>query len=271
MTSLLTVDVGNTDLKFGLFARGELIQHWRTPGQYHMTPHALQTHLHQALTRASCAVEAIMYASVVPSLDEVLRATASHVYQLPDTAIFALAPTTDRLPVDFSAYPLAQLGLDRLVNACSARLQWPDRPVIVMDFGTATTFDLVNARGQYLGGAILPGLQTFSECLSEKTAKLPAIHWPDPLPKALTMGLDTQTSMEAGLGIGYRGALHALIEAAQNTLIPDQSALAWLVATGGLADRVNRLCHLPIDHMDPHFTLRGLHALYHYNHPSHSQ
>lgn len=260
---LLAVDIGNSDIKFGVFNESTPVKHWRIPGSQAL-PERFSALVRESLAREAPDFERVVYASVVPSVNAALRKTLHYCYQLPDSALMAIEPGRTRLPLDTLDYPLEQLGMDRLVNACGARLKYPEQHLLVVDFGTATTFNLVTSDGRFLGGAIAPGLNTFSESLAIKTARLPAVRWEDPLPENLRMGRDTLACMRAGLGIGYRGVVRELLKAAVEEF---ESPFVKRIATGGLAETVIRLCRLEeeFDQVDPLLTLHGLRLLHEYN------
>jgi type III pantothenate kinase len=264
---LLVVDIGNTDIKFGIFRDNRLMRHWRASGT-RSQPERFSALLRESLAQVDADFSALAYSSVVPDIDPVLRKTIQYCFHLPDQRIFAIQPERSRLPVDFSRYAPGQLGMDRLVNVCGARFLHPDTHLVIADFGTATTFDLVSAEGIYLGGAIAPGLMTFADSLPEKTARLPRI-----TPFLLTggktaddidPGLNTVACLEAGIGLGYRGLTRELLEACIRALGADE---VQVVATGGLAEPVIRLCGLAsqFHQIDPTLTLSGLYHLYQFN------
>lgn len=263
--NLLAVDIGNTDIKFGIFRDGQLTDQWRATGT-RAHPEKFSAVLRSSLARTGVQFGALAYTSVVPDIEIVFRKTIQYCYNLPDYRIFAVEPNRIRLPLDFSHYPLGQLGMDRLVNACSARLLYPETDLIVVDFGTATTFDLVSADGVYWGGAITPGLNTFAASLSENTAKLPWVDITDKRAEAISMGQNTVACLEAGLGIGYRGLIKELLKESIEAL--DTTEFLAL-ATGGLAEVVLRVCGLEnrFQQLDPALTLKGLALLYEYNRP----
>lgn len=261
--NLLAVDIGNTDIKFGIFRNGQLSEQWRATGT-RTHPEKFSAMLRTSLARTGAEFGALVYTSVVPDIEYVFRKTIQYCYNLPDHRVFAVDPRHIRLPLDFSRYPLEQLGMDRLVNACSARLVYPDKSLIVVDCGTATTFDLVSADGVYLGGAIAPGLRTFAASLPEKTAKLPMIELGNQNAEQIGMGLNTVACLEAGILLGYRGLMKELLkEAADSLNTPEFITLA----TGGLAETVIQLCGLQgrFEAVDPALTLKGLALLYEYN------
>lgn len=261
--NLLAVDIGNTDIKFGIFRDGLLNEQWRATGT-RTNPEKFSALLRSSLARTGAQFGAIVYTSVVPDIEYVFRKTIQYCFNLPEHRIFSVNPQQVKLPLDFSRYPLEQLGTDRLVNACSVRLLYPDTALIVVDCGTATTLDLVSEDGCYLGGAIAPGLNTFAASLPEKTAKLPYIQLAGKTASQIQMGLNTVSCLEAGLGFGYKGLMKELLKKAADTLnVHDFAA----IATGGLAESVIQLCGLEgrFQGVDPALTLKGLALLYDYN------
>jgi type III pantothenate kinase len=261
--NLLVVDIGNTDIKFGVFQGDALVRQWRATGT-RTHPEKFSALLRDSLAMAGAKFDVLVYTSVVPEVEFVFRKTIQYCYHLPDSRVFAIDPQRMQLPLDMSRYPLSQLGMDRLVNACGASLMYPQTNLIVVDCGTATTFDLVKADGSYLGGAIAPGLQTFSESLSHKTAKLPNISMIGKSSREIQMGVDTVSSIEAGLGFGYRGLMRELLKASAQVL---DTREFLLIGTGGLAEPVIRLCGMEnfFHVVDPMLTLKGLHLLYLYS------
>lgn len=261
--NLLAVDIGNTDIKFALFEDDRLAMHWRATGtQTH--PERFSALLRDSLARTDADFDALVYTSVVPSIEAVFRKTMSYCFHVSDSRMFIIDPARIRLPLDFQRYAPGELGMDRLVNACSAHLLYPETHIIAVDFGTATTLDLVSQDGQYLGGAITPGWHTFLESLPAKTAKLPYVAVGGDHPSPLKMGQDTVGCLQAGLGIGYRGLMKELLREARQEFI---SGSLKTVATGGLAETVIQACSLQdyFQEIDPLLTLKGLHLLYRFN------
>jgi type III pantothenate kinase len=261
--NLLAVDIGNTDIKFGIFRNGVLTEQWRATGT-RTHPEKFSALLRDSLARAGAEFGALVYTSVVPDIEFVFRKTIQYCFNLPAQRIFAINPSQIQLPLDFSRYPLEQLGMDRLVNACSARLLYPNKALLIVDCGTATTFDLVSQEGVYLGGAITPGLTTFMESLSLKTARLPNVSLVGKTPNDLDIGTNTQTCLETGLGLGYRGLMKELLDASILALGDEPFTT---IATGGLSRSVIQLCGLDdyFEACDPFLTLRGLYLLYEFN------
>jgi type III pantothenate kinase len=260
---LLVVDIGNTDIKFGIFQDGLLTQVWRASGT-RAHPERFSAMLRESLAKVGAEFGALVYSSVVPDVEMVFRKTIQYCFNLPEHRIFAISPDQIRLPLDFNLYPSGQLGMDRLVNACGARFLYPGSHLIVVDFGTATTFDLVDASGTYRGGAIAPGLVTFCDSLSEKTARLPKISLSGKQPEQIRIGTNTVACMEAGLGMGYRGLMKELLRACAMEL---GTGAFQVIATGGLAESVIQLCGLQsrFHKIDPALTLQGLYHLFEWN------
>jgi type III pantothenate kinase len=260
--NLLAVDIGNTDLKFGLFQDGQLIRQWRLSGS-RVLADEFSARLRESLLREGADFQAVVFATVVPETEPVFRQVIQDYSRLSEEALLAIDPAQTPLPIDLMAYPPDQLGMDRLVNACAAALMFPQRNAIVVDFGTATTFDLVDCEGRYLGGFIVPGLQTFSESLALKTARLPAIRWQKPLPAISGIGQNTIDCLQTGLAQGYRGLIRELLHVSRRELQDDSVC----IATGGLAETVIRLCPLEDEFqvVDEFLTLWGLALLYQYN------
>jgi type III pantothenate kinase len=264
MQTLLTVDIGNTELKFGLFQQGRLLRHWRLE-RWRERSEPLQGLLERALAQADMPFDALAYCSVVPELEGTFR-SALDCYRLRPAQILHVNPRSDssatlKLPVDFSRYAPGQLGADRLVNTCGAAILYPQEPLIVVSFGTATTFDFLMADGRYRGGAIAPGWRTFIGVLNEKTAQLPLISFEHKRFEELELGLSTQACLETGLGLGYRGLILELLQASQRQLKAENCKI---VATGGLLQEVRTVCGLEtlLADAQPTLTLGGLAALY---------
>ena len=197
---LLAVDIGNTDIKFGLFINGDLKNYWRATGT-NLPPEKFSTILRNTLAAKGTNFEALVYCNVVPGIESAFLKTLHFCYPLKYPVVRVDARKC-KIPIQVNNYPLDQLGTDRLVNACGARLLYPDRNIVVADFGTATTFDVITAKGDYLGGAIAPGVRTFSECLSHNTASLAVVPF-EKTPSVI--GHNTADCLRAGITIGYRG------------------------------------------------------------------
>ncbi len=231
MKELLVVDVGNTETVFGLYRGAELVCHWRLSSEHNKTADELALQLHGIFAMhnvSTSGLKGIMAASVVPGLDAVLvRACQSICGQTP---IFVGADDIKTgMAVDYKNPK--EVGADRIANAVAAREHFGS-PVIVMDCGTATTFDIVSPEGHYAGGLIVPGMEVALNALSRRAARLPQVK---PSRPEMLIARDTVSSMQAGSywatvdGLtGIIRRLHAL-PGYNNTPV---------VASGGLAKEV---------------------------------
>ena len=245
---LLAVDVGNSNTVFGLFDGRHLREQWRLQTDLHRLADEWGVLLLGLLASAglqrSVLTQAIV-ASVVPPVTPALtEALARHLCcptlvvgreQLPDVPIDVEEPSS--------------VGVDRLVNVLAARLLAPGA-LIIVDFGTATTFDAVSAGGAFLGGAIAPGIGISAEALFARAALLPRIALIAP-PAAI--GRNTVTNMQSGIVLGYAALVGGMIERMRTEL----GGQATAIATGGWAETLKPVCPA-IDRVAPALTLDGL-------------
>ncbi len=251
---ILTIDVGNTNIVFGLFQGDTLVHHWRMASRMDATADELGVFLHTAAQQKGLnlgdGLDAVVIGSVAPPLTESL-VRMSRVWLgleplIVHVELFADMPVRVREP--------ARVGADRLLNAYAARARFGS-PVISLDFGTATKFDVIGPDGDFLGGAIAPGFRTASDALVNKAALLPRIDLTAP---PTPIGDDTVRAMQSGIVLGYVSLVEGLLSRIRTALAPHQPLV---IATGGLADVL--LPHTKvIDYHDPHLTLRGLRLLY---------
>jgi len=267
VTSVLAVDIGNTDVKFGLFVDQLLVQQWRLADWRQIAPQELSESLKQALTVAKEPYEALVFSSVAPEADTALKSAVLDLAILPEGSILDVNPSqwsaysSFQLPIDFSLYAGGQLGTDRLITTCAAALKYPKQALLVVNFGTATTFDSVDANGLYQGGAIAPGWRIFTQVLSEKTAKLPLLDFSEKAYSTIGIGLNTVACIEAGLGIGYRGLVLSLMDKFKEGR---EGTAFKVLTTGGLAIEVAQVCGLDTIENNYHSTLllEGLAGIY---------
>lgn len=270
MSLLLAIDIGNTTVAFGLFDDRTLLHHWRVQSDRDKTgdeygvllrnlfafagldPGALPgQHPASGPAPVSPGV-AVIISSVVPPLTPVFQ-TLSH--DLFGTKAFVVGPgLRTGMPILYDA-PL-EVGADRVVAAVAAFEKYGG-PCIVLDFGTATTFDAVSAKGEYLGGAIAPGVQISAEALYLKTAKLPRIEVRKP---ARVVGKTTVGSMQSGLYFGYVGLVRNIVDEMRREL----GAEARVIATGGFADEIAPEIGA-IAAVEPNLVLEGLRIIYERN------
>jgi len=248
---LLAIDAGNTNITFGLFREQELIAQWRLLTNRERSADEYEADVRTAIERSGRnrkEVDGIAIASVVPQLDHALRQIAGS---------FAVQPlfvdhTTDT-GLKLLYHPPSDLGADRIVDAVAAMNKY-GTPCIVVDFGTATTFNAVSKDGEFLGGAISPGLFTCAEALFARAAKLPRVEFVRP---RVAIGSSTVEAMQSGLYFGYAGLVDGVIE----QMLEEMSPVSRIVATGGLAPLIATASQY-IDGIDETLTLDGLRIVY---------
>lgn len=251
---LLALDVGNTNTVVGLFEGDRLRSHWRLTTHAERTADEVGMWLHQLLqwehvTPSDLAAAAV--SSVVPPMDPRLREGVRRY--LGQTAFFVEPGIRTDMPLLVDAPN--ELGADRLCDAVAAFAEHGG-PCLVLDFGTAVTWEVVSAAGEYLGGAIAPGPAVTAEALSSKTAKLPRVALAPP-PRVIGKG--TVDSIQSGMFYGYLG----LIEGVTRRVL-EELGEATVVATGGLASAFAEHTDL-IHHVEPDLTLHGLRLLWRLN------
>jgi len=253
---LFAVDVGNTQITLGVFRGPSLIHTWRVRTDRRATSDELGVKL-LGIMRASGInpheLSGVVIASVVPPLDAPLRA-ASKTY-LEKDPLFVTSKI--KLGIKNRYKNPEEVGADRLVNAVAIRAM-TRKPAIVVDFGTATTLDCVSARGEYLGGAICPGLELAAEWLATHTAKLPRVTFQEAPPKAL--GKTTKESLQSGLFWGYISLVEGLLQ----RLTKEIEGRPIVVATGGLSPVIGP--HVKaVSRILPNLTLEGLRLIWEKN------
>ncbi|MBN1938041.1 MAG: type III pantothenate kinase [Candidatus Aminicenantes bacterium] len=249
---LIAFDIGNTTVAVGVFDGGKLVHDWRLRSDRDETGDEYGVLLLNLLRMAGLrpeAVKAAIISSVVPPLTPVFQALCRRLF---GGRPFVVGPGLKTgMPVLYDAP--AEVGADRIAAAVAAHDKYGG-PCIVVDFGTATTFDAVSARGEYLGGAIAPGVLISAEALYLKTAKLPRIEIRKP---AGVIGKTTVASMQSGLYFGYVGLTQAVISEVKKEL----GEKAKVVATGGFGEQIT--AEIPaIDAFEPHLVLDGLRIIY---------
>jgi len=203
---LLVVDVGNTQTHFGAFRGEELLEHWRFATVRESTADQLGAALHSLMELRGYGfddLDSSIVSSTVPQLEPEWTAMASRYL---GHEMLAVGPGTKTGMAIRYDNP-REIGADRLVNAVALR----DRlgcPSVCVDFGTATTFDIVSAQGEYVGGALLPGIEISLEALSERGARLPKV---DLAPPRTVIGKNTIDAIRSGVVFGYAGAIDAIL------------------------------------------------------------
>ncbi len=255
---LLAIDIGNTNISVGLVRGGLILATRRAATNARATADELEWLLDGflRLDDASFAdVDAVALASVVPALTAAVETVAARRDR---TLVVATAGTT---PIAIRVDRPSEVGADRLVNALAAARLY-GTPAVVVDFGTATTFDCVGPDGAYVGGAIAPGLELGLEALAARTAKLPRIELRAP---DHAIGRDTISAMQSGTVFGYQSLTAGLLARIRRELADlagiDPSGVRAIL-TGGLSAAPWASALDGIDAIDPDLTLRGLAILY---------
>lgn len=243
---LWAIDAGNTHTVFGLWS-GEWKAVFRLATHQIGTEDQLAAQLSELcrLSELPFDADGIAVCSVAPSVDDTLRRLGEKWFHGRPVKFFA--GQDFGVPVQYD--PPTAVGADRLANAVGA-LAIGQPPFVIIDFGTATTFDAISLEGDYLGGAILPGPDTLMDSLTSKTAKLPKVPLEVP---ASAIGRNTPHALQSGVVLGYVGAIEALIAEFRKEL----GAEAHVLATGGLGELMFDLCP-SIQAYEPMLTLDGL-------------
>ncbi|MFO7571330.1 MAG: type III pantothenate kinase [Gaiellaceae bacterium] len=240
---LLTVDVGNTQTALGLYPDGELTEDWRLATERSTTADELGVVLSGLLDLD--AVEGICLSSTVPVLVREWELLASKWAQAP---ILVVGPGVKTgIPIRYD--DPREVGPDRIVNAVAAKERY-GAPVIVVDFGTSTNFDVVSPDGDYVGGVIAPGIEVSMEALFARAARLVKVDYTAP---PAVIGKTTVGGLQSGLVYGFAGQVDGIVGRIREELDADAPA----VATGGLADLVSPHSRT-IGRVDPFLTLDGL-------------
>ena len=259
---LFTVDVGNSHTVTGLFEGKKLIGQWRLKSDRERTDDELAIRYHALFSMAGIdkkQIHGIILASVVPSLEAAwISCCGKYFSKHLEKPLFVVSSATISPAITISTDYPEEVGADRLVNALAAWERFRQN-LIIIDFGTAITFDCVSASCEYLGGAILPGIAISLDALAACTAKLPRIDISTPPQKVI--GRNTIDAMKSGILYGYGALVDGLSEQIRKELCPLGEPLKVL-ATGGMAHLIAPYSKA-IEEVDPLLTLSGLHSLYH--------
>lgn len=250
---LLTIDIGNTNIEFGLFEGPDIIGSFRLGTNHNITSDEIGLFTAQFFRENGFdrrAVEDIMITSVVPQvMHSIVNAVKKYFYNKIPLVVGDNLP----LAIENRYDQPTEVGADRLVAAVGGYHKYGG-PLIIVDFGTATTFDAVDPNGAYLGGAIFPGIRISMGALFDKTAKLPRVEL---VRKESVIGRNTVSSLQAGAFFGYAGAVLNIV----NTMKHELGGDATVIATGGLASLLAEETGV-FKCVDRTLTLDGLYIIY---------
>lgn len=254
-SKLLVVDIGNTNSVLGVYSGDKLIGHWRMSSQPNRTTDEMKVFIKGFFEADGLTlhdVKAVAIASVVPALTPMFDAVSRSLFGV--TPLVVGPGVRTGMPIRYD--DPREVGADRIVNAVAAYHLYK-KELIVVDFGTATTFDCVSADGAYLGGIIAPGIGVSMDALFQRASKLPKVAIERP-PHAI--GKNTVHAMQSGLYYGYAAMVDGLIDRLSGEL----GTTPLVVATGGTAPLICPEAK-KIRHIDEHLTLLGLRLIYELN------
>ncbi|HYH09124.1 MAG TPA: type III pantothenate kinase [Thermoanaerobaculia bacterium] len=248
-SNLLVVDLGNTNIVLGVYRDEELVSSWRLATARERTADEYGILARQLIGNAYSKLDGAIIASVVPPLNSAMVLMMRKYFNVEPLFVEPGVKTGIAIHVDNPQ----EVGADRIVNCAAAHEQYGG-PTVIVDFGTATTFDVVTANAEFVGGVIAPGLNISAEALFARAARLPRvdIRRPDHV-----IGTNTVVNMQSGIYFGYLGLVDGILTRIKRE-VPD---LKRVVATGGLASLFAEESE-HIDDVDPELTLRGLKLIY---------
>jgi type III pantothenate kinase len=260
---LLAIDVGNTNVTIGVFDGDRLAHHWRLAALRERTADELGIFVTRLLEQAridTAAMTGIVLASVVPPITRPMEEMCERYFGRKALLVDA---SNAGIPVLYT--PAADVGADRIVNAVAAWDKYgkgSGTPLIVVDFGTGTTFDIISAKGEYLGGVICPGIGISAEALFQRAARLPRVEVRKP---PSVIGSNTVNAIQSGLFFGYVEMVDGLIRRIRAELPAGERAI--VIGTGGLAAVIAEESR-GLERIEPDLTLDGLRLIWQKNRTS---
>ena len=248
---LLCVDIGNTSITLGVYEKDTLLETFRLPSDREMLQDEYEVLLHNLLKKYN--ITAGIIASVADELDKIIKKSVDNIFHI-NTLILN---NQLKYGITIKLKYKNEVGADRIANACGAYIMYK-KPVIVVDLGTATTFDIINSAGEFIGGVIIPGLNLQLKSLYKNTSKLPRV---DVCDSADAIGKNTVDAILSGVIRGSACAIDGLLKQCEKEL----GASATIVATGGYSEFISKYMTKQFDFINPYLTLEGLRYLYELN------
>lgn len=249
---ILVMDVGNTNIVLGVYGQDRLLHHWRLETDRRKTEDEFGMQLKALLTDAGLAfasINGIIMSSVVPPIMAALERMCQKYFHIKPLIVGPGVKTGLNIKYDNPR----EVGADRIVNAVAAIEEY-GAPLIIVDFGTATTYCYINEHRQYMGGAIAPGINISTEALYSRASKLPRIEIARP---ASVIGKNTVSAMQSGIVYGYVGQAEGIVA----RMKAESKQQPKVIATGGMAPLIADES-AAIDKVDPFLTLKGLYLIY---------
>ncbi len=248
---LLVIDIGNTNITLGVFENENLVETFRLASDKELPQEEYEILLHSLFKKYS--IKACIIASVVDELTKRLKHASDNVFHIDSLVV----STKLNLGIQIKLKNPKEAGADRIANACGAYILYR-KPAIIVDLGTATTFDIIDKEGCFIGGVIMPGLNLQFRALNKSTSKLPRIE-ADTVDKAI--GNNTADAILSGVIRGSACAIEGLIEQCEKELGEN----AVIIATGGYSNLISEYMTRKFDFINPYLTLEGLRFLYELN------
>ena len=248
---LLTADIGNTSITLGVFDGEALIEEFRLASDKDLSQDEYEV-LFKTLCK-SFKIDGCIIASVVDELSKKFQSAVENVFNIKSIMLTSECKTGVKIALENPK----EAGADRIANACGAFMLY-EKPCIVVDFGTATSFDIINKQGEFIGGVLAPGLNLQMKVLNKFTSRLPKI---DVATSTKAIGNNTSEAILSGVIRGSACMIDGLVEQCEAEL----GEKAVLIATGGYSGLISSYLKRPFDHINPTLTLEGLRVLYELN------